>query len=517
MRRVSRIEVFILYMLVLNFVNIIGVFFTLFMSPLMLHPSQRQIDLDLISVLGPWGIFTANIIGFPVVFIFVFPLMIYGMQVFSRDTNLENFSHRVSRFLIQPFLLSLLGMSGWIITFITHVFLMGYFKIRESDGLLNYALSFPLYFTTGGIVFVTSYYLLDAINRRRYIPILFPDNKISHIRALKIPLRVRFGILFFAVVFNPMVIVSGSLLSAHLQIGGENLIQRLLTLGIVVSSLIISSFFLTFLFSNSLSKPLIAMEHMVDQISKGNFEVQVPVVSSDETGRLGEGLNAMAIGLREREKLRETFGKVVDPRVRDILMNSYIEGEIVNATVLFLDVRGFTALSEGRDPRWVVRLLNRLFDTVTRTIEAHDGLVNKFIGDAVLAVFGAPIAITNHSIKTTEAAFDLLKNLEKLNAELRVEGEPLLKVGIGVHTGKVLAGRIGGQGRMEYTVIGDAVNVASRLESITKEMGVSLLISQPVWDGLNSELQSKFQSLGKVSIRGRTEAVTIYSPVVLDS
>jgi len=314
-----------------------------------------------------------------------------------------------------------------------------------------------------------------------------------------------------------MVIVSGSLLSAHLQIGGENLIQRLLTLGVVVSSLIISSFFLTFLFGNSLSKPLIAMEHMVDQISKGNFEVQVPVVSSDETGRLGEGLNAMAIGLREREKLRETFGKVVDPRVRDILMNSYIEGEIVNATVLFLDVRGFTALSEGRDPRWVVSLLNRLFDTVTRTIEAHHGLVNKFIGDAVLAVFGAPIAITNHSIKTTEAAFDLLKSLEKLNAELRVEGEPLLKVGIGVHTGKVLAGRIGGQGRMEYTVIGDAVNVASRLESVTKEMGVSLLISQPVRDGLNSELQSKFQSLGKVSIRGRTEAVTIYSPVVLDS
>ena len=209
------------------------------------------------------------------------------------------------------------------------------------------------------------------------------------------------------------------------------------------------------------------MEHMVDQISKGNFEVQVPVVSSDETGRLGEGLNAMAIGLREREKLRETFGKVVDPRVRDILMNSYIEGEIVNATVLFLDVRGFTALSEGRDPRWVVSLLNRLFDTVTRTIEAHDGLVNKFIGDAVLAVFGDPIAITNHSIKTTEAAFDLLKSLEKFNAELRVEGEPLLKVGIGVHTGKVLAGRIGGQGRMEYTVIGDAVNVASRLESVT--------------------------------------------------
>jgi len=114
---------------------------------------------------------------------------------------------------------------------------MGYFKIRESDGLMNYALSFLLYFTTGGIVFVTSYYLLDAINRRRYIPILFPDNKISHIRALKIPLRVRFGILFFAVVFNPMVIVSGSLLSAHLQIGGENLIQRLLTLGVVVSRL----------------------------------------------------------------------------------------------------------------------------------------------------------------------------------------------------------------------------------------------------------------------------------------
>jgi adenylate cyclase len=185
-------------------------------------------------------------------------------------------------------------------------------------------------------------------------------------------------------------------------------------------------------------------------------------------------------------------------------------GAQTEVTVLFADIRGFTTLSEKLPPAAVVTLLNEYFAEMVDAIFAHRGMLDKFIGDAVMAVFGAPKASPTHAADALRAAAAMLDRLEGLNARRAARGEPPIKIGIGLHSGPVLLGRIGSERRMEYTAIGDAVNVASRLEGLTKERGVPLLLTRETADRLGPGVG--LVAHGELQVRGRDRPIEVFTP-----
>ncbi len=196
--------------------------------------------------------------------------------------------------------------------------------------------------------------------------------------------------------------------------------------------------------------------------------------TGDELEALASGFNTMVDGLKERDKLRTTFGKYMTASVMEHLMAGKVAlgGESLEVTILFTDIRSFTTLSEKMDPQQLVGLLNEYFTEMVGIVMEMDGVVDKYIGDAIMAVFGAPVPKPEDAVNAVRAAVHMRRALQHLNNRLAERGIPPLRTGIGIHTGPVVAGNIGSERRMEYTVIGDAVNLASRLESNTKDLGV---------------------------------------------
>ena len=178
-------------------------------------------------------------------------------------------------------------------------------------------------------------------------------------------------------------------------------------------------------------------------------------------------------------------------------------------TVLFTDIRGFTTLSEGLEPRQVLALLDTYYGRMAQVIKGHDGVVGKFIGDGILAFWNVPDLDPQHAIKAVRAALDMLRSLDELNVERLASGQPELRIGIGIHTGTVAAGMLGGGGQSEYTVIGDAVNVASRVEGLTKSLAVEILVTEPTRIACGERFNGR--RLSSEEIRGRKEPVTLFA------
>ena len=215
--------------------------------------------------------------------------------------------------------------------------------------------------------------------------------------------------------------------------------------------------------------------------------------------------------LRERRRLRRAFGAYVSPDImRDILRSDPppgIGGERYSLCVLFADIRGFTARSEVASPEATIRLLNRYFSEVTECVHGAGGTLDKFIGDGVMAFFGAPQRLENPCIPAVNAAREMLERLPRLNAELIREGEAPVEIGIGLHAGDAVVGNMGSETRHNYTAIGDSVNVASRLEGLTKDVDFPLVCSEVVVERL--EDRSGFVKLGPRPIKGH-QPVVVY-------
>jgi adenylate cyclase len=233
--------------------------------------------------------------------------------------------------------------------------------------------------------------------------------------------------------------------------------------------------------------------------------------TGDELEDLATGFNTMVDGLKERDKLRSTFGKYMTQTVMDHLMNGKVQlgGETLTVSVLFSDIRGFTTLSESmHDAQALVSLLNEYFTEMVSIVMQEDGVVDKYIGDAIMAVFGAPVSKKDDAVRAVRAAVRMRMALASLNQRLVARGVAPLRTGIGIHTGEVVAGNIGSEQRMEYTVIGDAVNLASRLESNTKELGVDVLISKDTYDLVKDTCVAV--PIHEITVKGRAESVMTY-------
>lgn len=264
--------------------------------------------------------------------------------------------------------------------------------------------------------------------------------------------------------------------------------------------------------SRKVTRPVLQLADQARRIEGGDYHQTVNIPLQDEIGALAQAFNGMASGLAEKEKVRSLLGKVVSPEVASELLRGDIElgGEEREVTVLFCDVRGFTSLCEGQAPRQILSLLNEYFSVITGVIETNGGVVDKYIGDAVMALFGAPVLQPDSPVCAISTALAMHRALAGVNANFMARGLKPITIGIGINTDKVVAGNMGSQSRLNYTVIGDGVNLASRLEGLTKRYGAAIIVSEQC---ALAAPDFVYQELDRVRVKGKQEPVSIFEPL----
>jgi class 3 adenylate cyclase len=277
-----------------------------------------------------------------------------------------------------------------------------------------------------------------------------------------------------------------------------------------VIGLAISSYYV----SRSLLRPIGVLSRAMTKVAEGDLEVRAPVTSNDEIGELTGRFNAMIEGLREREQLRETFGRYVDESVAATILRRQASGggqgarsgETGEATILFSDIAGFTTIAEYLTPAELVGALNDYLATVLAPIREHGGVVHTFIGDGLFASFNMPLACEGHATAAVRAALDIQRAVGD-----RTFGDQgvALATRIGISSGPVIGGDIGAGKRMNFTLLGDTVNLAARLEELNKQYGTRILVSQSTRDACGEAF--RFEPLGTVAVRGRSEPVAVFS------
>lgn len=293
---------------------------------------------------------------------------------------------------------------------------------------------------------------------------------------------------------------------------------RLFDFSLVVVCL---SLLAVFILARGFTQPVLKLASRVQRIERGDYDAALPherVRGRDEVAGLAESINNMAAGLAEKEKVRDLLGKVVSREIADELLNNRIElgGEEKVVSVLFADIRGFTALSEQQSPSQTLVMLNICLERICSAIEAHGGVVDKFTGDAVMALFGAPIGHPDDAVRAARALLAVQEAMGEVNRQLLGDAgnerpSLQLRLGAGLHTGLVVAGNMGSRNRMNYTVIGDAVNLASRLEGLTRYYDVHNVISEASRQALGEQAQVfAWRELDLVRVKGKQTPVRIY-------
>ncbi|OBB24157.1 cyclase [Mycolicibacterium peregrinum] len=253
-------------------------------------------------------------------------------------------------------------------------------------------------------------------------------------------------------------------------------------------------------------RPLRDLAEGTERVAVGDYSQRLPVVQDDDLGALAASFNRMQAGLAERQRLHAAFGTYVDPVLATRLLeqgDDVFSGERREVTVMFVDIRDFTPFAEANTAEDTVSRLNALFEIVVPAVVDAGGHVNKFLGDGALAVFGAPNDLANHA----DAAVSAAVSMQRLVAE-RFEGA--LRIGIGINTGVVIAGTIGGGGKLEFTLIGDAVNVAARVEQLTKATGDLILLTQPTVDAMDVR-PAGLADRGPHELKGKSAAVQVFA------
>lgn len=271
---------------------------------------------------------------------------------------------------------------------------------------------------------------------------------------------------------------------------------------------------MAFLIARTITRPIRDLERATDNLERGVLDTTPPrAFADDELGRLAAAFATMLAGLRAREREREIFGRMVSPEVREKLLSGALSlgGETRRVAILFSDIRGFSTMSERLAPLEVVAMLNEYLTEMTTAARAFGGYVNNFIGDAIVVVFGAPADEHDVERRAVEAARAMRRRLEHLNERRRARGEEPLDSGIGIAVGDAVAGQIGSPERMLYTVIGDVVNVAARLESLTKDERRPILVTRAIADGLPTPYRLSLECLGPRHLKGRREPVEVYA------
>lgn len=275
-----------------------------------------------------------------------------------------------------------------------------------------------------------------------------------------------------------------------------------------------ASLLLVFLFSMMMTSPIEKLVQLIGVVSKGNFDVkatkEIKFFMKDEVHELSAAFDNMTEGLKERDKVKSLFNKFHGSSVTDDLMQNDIGlgGQNKDVVVFFSDIRGFTSFSENKSPEEVVQMLNEYFGVMVGIINKHGGVVDKFIGDAIMAVWGAPKTSDKDAFNALTACLKMRSALAELNEKRIARGDVPIQIGMGLHAGKAISGTIGSDERMEYTVIGNTVNTGSRIEASTKAFGSDLLISESVHDKIADQFLIEYA--GSAEVKGRTDALKMF-------
>lgn len=368
-----------------------------------------------------------------------------------------------------------LAALGWGLC--TPVFLYALSRSPEPLVPMLYA-QLPVSFAISGMIAIThGFFMVELLSLRLLYPVFFRGARPAETPGA-FPLSLRGRGLMLALSAGVCPVVSLMLLALVPRASGEGNAVFAVSVGGLG---IVLGLFTAWLLGRLVTEPVDGLRRATRAVAAGDLSVTIPDLRADEFGQLIDGFNAMVSGLREKQRIEEDFGRHVGERVaRQILRNERrLGGAEEELTVVFVDIRNFTARSEDAPPERVVHLLNVFLSEMVEVIEQrHGGIVNKFLGDGLMAMFAEWTGRADHADAAVAAGREMLQRMDRINAALRAEGEPPLAIGIGIHTGRAVVGSIGSPRRMEYTAIGDTVNVASRVESLTKVVGVPLLLTE---------------------------------------
>jgi len=376
---------------------------------------------------------------------------------------------------------------------------------------------FGIFFVGGSITVLFIYFSTENLWRKT-MPKFFPDGDLSRVRGVfKLKVKTRLLVVFLIISLVPLTVLSVSaftkasaLLSADPELGNQIISGLLIQILFIATTGVVAAFLLSLFVSKSVSAPIKELENAMQEVAKGNLEVNINVVSNDEIGTLGEGFGRMVTGLKESEVVKESFGKYISREVRDEILagNVPLDGEMKRATMLFSDLRGFTPFVESTHPKKVVAIMNQYFSEMAEAIKENQGLILQFVGDEIEAVFGAPVPYDDHPDMAVRAALAMKQRLESLNKRLRTQNIQPIRHGIGVHTGAVLAGIIGSKERSSYALVGDTVNLASRIQDLTKDFSCQIILSQTTHDLITGSYE--MEQLSAVKVKGKSQDVMVY-------
>ena len=441
------------------------------------------------------------------------PIRRYLDLRYRQDPSAEPFAGEVRKKLLnEPFFLIALDLAIWLAAAVIYPLV---FWLCEGD-LQRVASTFITNLFTGLITVTVAFFVLEFHMQRRVVPFYFPEGGLYTVKGtMRMRIPIRLGAILLACNVIPCIaVLSVAFSSSHLSRDPEVL------LGQIQSSLLFNTLlfmavgaWVVFLVSRNLTRPLQEITQVLRSVRHGVFDRRVKVTSNDEIGYAGDVINEMNQGLRERDFIRETFGKYVTSEVRDEILSGRLplDGELKHATVLFSDLRNFTPMAEAHPPKEVVRIINAYFKEMTEAIQKHHGLVLQYVGDEIMAVFGAPLYRSDHPVLAVQAGLEMHRRLHLVNESLKERGVSPLSHGIGIHTGEVLAANIGSPDRLSYALVGDTVNLASRLQDLNKTFGTEIILSGATRDHLGANFS--LHPLPPTQVKGKSQAVEIYSLV----
>jgi adenylate cyclase len=371
---------------------------------------------------------------------------------------------------------------------------------------------FPISFLVSALISLThSFFLIEMLSHRLLLPVLFRNSPAHDVPGTwKLTLRGR-GLLW--VVSAAICPISSLLL---LSFAPANPTMNPQWFALFVGSIGIAFGLCTALMMGRLvGEPIDLLSSAVRDVAAGRFDTQISLQRPDEFGLLFSELNRMIRELRAKEQLRETFGLHVGHQAAERILarDPGLSGTEEIITVMFCDIRNFTSRCASQPPERTVRLLNAFLGVMVRIVEEiHGGMINKFTGDGFMAIFGDYGSSAQHADAALTAGRDMLIALKDFNAGMQEPDFEPLAIGLGLHTGPAIVGSIGSPKRMEFTAIGSTVNVAARVESLTKSLGQPLLITQATRDAL-AELPPLLE-LPAQQVKGVDQPLKVFAPEV---
>jgi adenylate cyclase len=452
------------------------------------------------------------------------PIRRYLKAMRRQEEVLPEYRERAQRRLLnEPYFLILVDLSVWFVGAV----IFGRLTRLGGDNPYMVRAIVVQALVTGLITVTLTFFWIEHILQRSMTPLFFPQGRLHEVKGVwRIRIGTRLTALIFAGSIVPLMTIYLTIIASMRALTAGRaapleILERLQ--GIVLAETLIFmalAALMTMLVGTNFTRPLKNIIGILKEITQGFFDRKVPVTSNDEIGYTGDVINEMTEGLKEREMIKDAFGKYVTEEVRDEVLSGRIplDGEKKEVTILFSDLRNFTPMMESNDPKLVVQLMNNYFKEMTEAIQMEGGLVLQFLGDEIYAVFGAPISRTDHPLRAFRAGMAMMKRLGELNKRLNDQGWPTLQHGIGIHTGEVVAANIGSPDRLSYLLMGDTVNLASRLQSLTKEIGTELILSAVTHERLTeSELaEIELKKLPPTRIKGKREPVEVFAAAGLN-